>query len=86
MTENGNTQSLTKALVFFKRAEKITESKNFDYAIDMYLQGLGIAPDALHEGHLKLYALALLRHDQGGKKPTMVERVKRLTGKTPLES
>ena len=85
MAENSNTQSLAKALVFFKRAEKITETKNFEYAIDMYIQGLGIAPDALHEGHLKLYALALLRHDQGGKKPTMVERVKRLTGKTSLE-
>jgi len=85
MPENSNTQSLAKAQVFFKRAEKITETKNFDYAIDMYLQGLGIAPDALYEGHLKLYALALLRHDQGGKKPTMVERVKRLTGKTALE-
>ena len=34
---------------------------------------------------MKLYALALLRSEQGGKKPTMVERVRFLKGKTPLE-
>lgn len=85
MDQETNNPALSKAMKFFKRAEEVTESKKFDHAIDMYLQGLACCPDALYEGHLKLYALALLRCEEGGKKPTMVEKVKRLKGKTPLE-
>ena len=76
---------LAKAKAFFEKAEKVAQSKNFDYAIDMYLSGLRYAPEALTEGHLPLCELALQRKSRGGKKPTMVEKVKRLRGKTPLE-
>ena len=74
-----------KAAAFFERARKVAETNNFDYAIDMYLEGLHCAPDAMQEGHIPLREMALLRDVKGGKKPTMVERVKRLRGKTPLE-
>ncbi len=74
-----------KAKAFFERARKVSETNNFDYAIDMYLEGLRYAPEALEEGHLPLCELALQRQGKGGKKPSMVERVKRLRGKTPLE-
>ncbi len=74
-----------KAEVFFERARKVAETNNFDYAIDMYLEGLRCAPDALQQGHIPLHELALLRQVKGGKKPSMVERAKRLRGKTPLE-
>ena len=42
MAENeDNAQaSLAKAAAFFERARKLAESNNFDYAIDMYLEGL----------------------------------------------
>ena len=74
-----------KALAFFERARQVAESSNFDYAIEMYLEGLHCDPDALEQGHLRLYEMALHRQSKGGKKPSMVERVKRLRGKTPLE-
>ncbi len=80
-----DTGDYAKARIFFERARKVAETNNFDYAIDMYLEGLRCAPDALQDGHLKLRELALLRQGKDGKKPTMVERVKRLRGKTPLE-
>jgi tetratricopeptide (TPR) repeat protein len=78
-------QMLAKARVFFERARKVAETDNFDYAIDMYLEGLRCAPDALQEGHIPLCELGLRRQGKGGKKPSMMERVKRLRGKTPLE-
>ena len=84
MPEEDN-QAPAKARAFFEKAAKVAETNNFDYAIDMYLQGLRYAPDALKEGHLPLCELALHRQGKGGKKPTMVERMKRLRGKTALE-
>ena len=80
-----DSQAAAKARAFFDKAGKVAETKNFDYAIDMYIQGLRYAPDALTEGHLPLAELALQRQASGSKKPTMMERVKRLGGKTPLE-
>jgi len=80
-----NSQAAAKAKAFFDKAGKVAETKNFDYAIDMYLQGLRYAPDAVIEGHLPLAELAQQRQGSGRKKPTMMERVKRLGGKTPLE-
>ena len=78
-------QMSAKARAFFEKAEKVGRTNNFDYAIDMYLQGLHYEPEALKQGHLPLCELALQRQRRGGKKPTMVERMKRLRGKTPLE-
>jgi len=80
-----DSQAAAKARAFFDKAGKVAETKNFDYAIDMYLQGLHYAPDALVEGHLPLAELALQRQKSDNKKPTMMERVKRLRGKNPLE-
>jgi tetratricopeptide (TPR) repeat protein len=83
--EKSDNQSLTKAKAFFEGAAKSAETDNFDYAINMYLEGLHYAPDALAEGHIPLCEMALRRQGKGGKKPTMMERVKHLGGKTPLE-
>lgn len=78
-------QAPAKARAFFEKAQKVAETGNFDYAIDMYLQGLRHAPDALMEGHLPLCELALHRQGGNGKKPSMVEKVKHRGGKTPLD-
>jgi len=77
--------ALAKAGAFFDRARKVAETNDFDYAIDMFLEGLRCAPDALGQGHLELYDIALQRKDKDGKKPSMMERVKRLRGRTALE-
>ncbi len=84
MADN-NDNNWSKAAAFFERAQKVAETNNFDYAIDMYLEGLRRVPDAVQQGHIPPHQLALLRQTKGGKKPTMLERVKRLKAKTPLE-
>ena len=84
MPENDD-QMLAKANAFFERARKVAETNNFDYAVDMYLEGLRCAPDALEEGHIPLCELGMQRRGEGGKRPSMVERVKLLRGRTPLE-
>jgi tetratricopeptide (TPR) repeat protein len=78
-------QNLADAKAFFDKARAVAESRNYDYAIDLYLEGLQRAPEALEEGHLPLCELGLQRRGKGGKKPSMVERVRRMRGKNPLE-
>ena len=86
MTEHDSYEiGLEKARAFFNRAEEVASTNNFDYAIDLYLEGLRLSPDALEDGHAPLRRLALMRQGKGGKKPSMVEKVKHLKGKTPLE-
>ena len=69
MPEYDSDICLEKAKVFFERAEYVAATDNFDYAIDMYLEGLRLAPDALEEGHMALRQMALIRLGKGGKKP-----------------
>jgi tetratricopeptide (TPR) repeat protein len=76
---------LDKARAFFERAEEVVVTDNFDYAIELYLEGLRLCPDALEDGHAPLRRLGLIRQGKGGRKPSMVEKVKHLKGKTPLE-
>ncbi len=76
---------LEKARAFFERAEEVASTDNFDYAIDLYLEGLKLSPDALEDGHAPLRRLALMRQGKGGKKPSMMEKMKHMKGKTPLE-
>jgi len=79
-------QMMSEARAFFQRARQVAQTGDFDYAIDLYLEGLQRAPDALQQGHIPLCELALHRRGKGGTKPSMMERVKRLRGgKTPLE-
>jgi tetratricopeptide (TPR) repeat protein len=85
MVQTSNEQQMAEAKSFFANARKAAERKQYDYAIDMYLSGLGRAPDALEEGHLPLCELGLQRRGKGGKKPSMMEKVKRMRGKSPLE-
>lgn len=85
MPENSNNDILAKADVFFARAQKVVASDNFDYAIDMYLEGLRCNPEAVAKGHIALHNLAVLRKVQGGKGPSMMEKVKHLRAKTPLD-
>ncbi len=76
---------LGKARAFFTRAEEVATTDNFDYAIDLYLDGLKLAPDALEDGHAPLRKLALIRQGKGLKKASMVDQLKHSGGKTPLE-
>jgi len=77
--------ALARARGLFSKAREVAGANDFDYAIDLYLQGLHHQPDALEEGHLPLCEIALRRQKKGGKKPSAFERVKRLKGKSPLD-
>jgi len=76
---------LEKARAFFERAEEVAATDNFDYAIDLYLEGLRRAPDALEDGHAPLRKMALIRQGKGGKKPSITDKMKHHGGKTPLD-
>jgi len=80
-----NDLASAKAKAFFDRAAQLAERNNFDYAINMYIEGLRYDPEALEQGHFPLCEIALRRQGEGGKKPSMIDKVKRLGGKTPLE-
>lgn len=84
MLNSNKNSALEKAIAFFERAEEVAATENFDYAIDMYLRGLRLAPDAVEEGHIPLRKLALLRQVRGGKKPSVMSKFKR-HGKEPLD-
>ncbi|MFC1677124.1 tetratricopeptide repeat protein [Planctomycetota bacterium] len=85
MAEREENTLRAKAWVFFERAAKVAQTNNFDYAIDLYLEGLRCSPDELQQGHIRLHQLALKRQVNGGKGPTMMEKVKRSRAKEPLE-
>ena len=85
MPENDVESGLEKARAFFQRAEDVAATDNFDYAIDMYLEGLRRAPDALEDGHVPLRKMTLVRQGKGGKKPSIADKMKRHGGKTPLD-
>jgi len=77
--------NLAAAPLFFAKAADAAGSGNLDYAIDLYLDGLRKAPEALEEGHLPLIKLGLHRQAQGGKKPSMMEKTRLVRGKTQLD-
>jgi len=73
------------AMLFFAKAEKTAQQGNYDYAIDMFIDGLRKDPEALEDGHLALARIGLRRQAHSGKKPSIMERAKLFYGKTPLD-
>lgn len=78
-------QSKKVAEKFFERAKTVAETRNFDYATELYRQGLEKDPEAVEQGHNALREIALRRMVMGGKKPGLLETMKLKTGqKDPL--
>lgn len=77
---------LSKAVPFFSRAEEVAATDNFDYAIDLFIEGLQRAPEAVEQGHKPLRYDALVRQGKGGKKPSVLDKMKHSRGKTALEN
>ena len=76
-----------KARTFFKRAEQAAASRNYDYAIELFVNGLTCWPDAVEDGHQKLRLVGVQRRSGGGKKPGMVEAMKTpMSGKDALRA
>ncbi|GMU34050.1 MAG: hypothetical protein AMXMBFR20_19220 [Planctomycetia bacterium] len=56
-----------KARKFFEHAKKAGETRNYDYAVKLYTDGLAIWPEAVEEGLKPLWAAAMARKLDGGK-------------------
>ncbi|MEO0513778.1 MAG: hypothetical protein AAF086_00600 [Planctomycetota bacterium] len=61
-----------KARKFFDHAETVSEAKNYDYAIEMYINGLRHDPDNMAR-HEELFEVAKRRKVGGGKKAGLME-------------
>ncbi len=68
---------LNKARECFRRAQELAAGKNYDYAIEMYINGLEYWPDAVDEGHRPCRAAALFR---GKAKVSFTDSMKLGTG------
>ena len=66
----------SRARQWFEKAKDLRERRDYDYAIESYIQGLAFWADAVEEGHMPLWSLAIQRHQAGGKKPGAMERLK----------
>jgi hypothetical protein len=73
----------SKGDAFFDRADKVAETGNWDYAIDLYLDGLARDPNNVERGHKAIRAAAMNRAKQGGKGLGMLEKMKLRSAKTP---
>jgi len=75
-----------KGKAFFERAEQVAETGNWDFAIEMYVEGIRREPGSVERGHKPLRQVAMSRKAQGGKGPGMMDTIKRRAGKDPVEN
>lgn len=73
-----------RARQWFKKGDDCREKHDHDFAIESYITGLGFWPEAVEEGHMKLRSIAMQRLQAGGKKPSMMDKMKlSIGGKDP---
>ena len=88
MTElnSKETNSAGKGKAFFDRGDEVAETGNWDFAIQMYLEGIRREPTNLERGHNPLREVSLKRKAQGGKSAGVMEALKRRGGKEPVDA
>lgn len=64
-----------RAKVFFDRAKTVADTGNFEYAIEMFIQGLNVDPENV-EAHQALRDISLKRKASGGKDMGMMDKMK----------
>lgn len=69
-------QEKAKATKWFEHGKAVADTHNYDYAIECYINGLGVWPEAVDEGHKPLRAVAFAHLGAGKKKPGMLETLK----------
>ncbi|HEY0008491.1 MAG TPA: tetratricopeptide repeat protein [Tepidisphaeraceae bacterium] len=74
-----------KAQVFFDRGRTVAQAGQFDYAIDMYLEGLKFDPESVL-AHSALREISLKRKASGGKDLGMLQKMKLRYGKDDREN
>ena len=83
--EDSQDHSSSKGKAFFERGDQVAATGNWDFAIEMYLEGIARDLNNVEQGHEPLRDVSLKRKSQGGKGPGMIEKMKRSRGKTPEE-
>lgn len=73
-----------KGKAFFDRADQVAATGNWDFAIELYLEGISREPENIERGHRLLREVAMKRKAQGGKGPGVMEKRKRRQGKDLL--
>lgn len=72
---------------WFKKAADLREKRDYDYAIECYITGLGYWPEAVEDGHMLLRSVAVQRQQAGGKKPGLMDGMKlSMTGKDAVKA
>jgi tetratricopeptide (TPR) repeat protein len=74
-----------KGAAFFKRAEQLAEMGNWDYSIEMFLEGIKREPENIERGYQGMRKVSLERKLKGGKPAGMMEALKRRGGKDAVE-
>ena len=69
---------------FFDRADEVAETGNWDFAIELYLEGIARETVNFKRGHKPLREVGLKRKAMGGKGPGLMEQIKRRAGKDPV--
>jgi tetratricopeptide (TPR) repeat protein len=69
---------------FFERADEVAETGNWEFAIQLYLEGIQREPENIPRGHHKLREVSLRRKLAGGKPAGMMEQLKRRGGKDKI--
>jgi TolA-binding protein len=73
-----------KGAAFFERADEVAETSNWEFAIQLYLEGIQREPGNVTRGHQKLREASLRRKLAGGKPAGMMDRLSHRPGKDPL--
>lgn len=66
-----------KALKWFARGRELGDKRQFEMAIEYYVNGLEFWPDAVEEALKPFHGCAVARKQTGGKKPGITESLKR---------
>ena len=72
-----NDEDRAKASKWFQRARELGDKRQFDYAIEYYVNGLEFWPDAVEEACKPLHGCGVARKHMGGKKPGLKDTMKR---------
>lgn len=76
-----------KARKWFRHAHESRDKRDYDYAIQSFIEGLRFWPEAVEEGHMPLWAVGIARQQSGGKKPGMMDSMKlSMGGKDALKA
>ena len=75
ITFQADEEERRKAKPFFDRARTVADTGNYEYAIDMYIEGLKFDPDNA-DAHQSLRDISLRRTASGGKPMGMFKYMK----------